>query len=124
MTERLLPDEAAPQSPAVVFWAQMRKAPLAIAGGVVLAIFYLLALLAPFVAPYPQEQMDRAKYFHPPQPLHWVRVDGGLSLRPFVREMRLADVGSFEYAETDRELPLRFFVRGSDYHLFGLIPAN
>ncbi len=57
----------APQSPAVVFWTQMRKSPLAIAGGVVLAIFYLLALFAPFVAPYPQEEMDRAKYFHPPQ---------------------------------------------------------
>ena len=55
-----------------MFWTQMRKSPLAIAGGVVLAIFYLLALFAPFVAPYPQEEMDRAKYFHPPQALHWV----------------------------------------------------
>ena len=68
----------APQSPGVVFWTQMRKSPLAIAGGVVLAIFYLLALFAPFVAPYPQEEMDRAKYFHPPQTLHWVRADGQL----------------------------------------------
>ena len=66
----------------VVFWTQMRKSPLAIAGGVVLAIFYLLALFAPFVAPYPQEEMDRAKYFHPPQALHWVRADGSFSLRP------------------------------------------
>ena len=77
-----------PQSPAVVFWTQMRKSPLAIAGGVVLTIFYLLALFAPFVAPYPQEEMDRAKYFHPPQALHWVRADGSFSLRPYVREMR------------------------------------
>ena len=66
----------------------MRKSPLAIAGGVVLAIFYLLALFAPFVAPYPQEEMDRAKYFHPPQALHWVRADGSFSLRPYVRDMR------------------------------------
>ena len=71
-----------PQSPGVVFWTQMRKSPLAIAGGVVLTIFYLLALFAPFVAPYPQEEMDRAKYFHPPQALHWVRADGSFSLRP------------------------------------------
>ncbi len=115
----------APQSPAVVFWTQMKKSPLAIAGGAVLVIFYLLALLAPFVAPYPQEEMDRAKYFHPPQALHWIHADGHFSLRPFVREMRLADVGSFEYQEDPaRELPVRFFVRGYDYHLFGLIPSN
>ncbi len=77
----------------------MRKSPLAIAGGIVLTIFYALALFAPFVAPYTQEEMDRAKYFHPPQPLHWVRADGSFSLRPYVRDMRVVDMGSFEYEE-------------------------
>jgi peptide/nickel transport system permease protein len=115
----------APQSPAVVFWTQMRKSPLAIAGGVVLTIFYLLALFAPFVAPYTQEEMDRAKYFHPPQALHWVRSDGSFSLRPFVHEMRVVDLGSFEYQEDPKsELPVRFFVRGYPYELLGLIPTN
>ena len=117
--------EVTPQSPAILFWKQMRKSPLAIAGGVVLAIFYLLALFAPFVSPYPEEEMDRAKYFHPPQALHWFRSDGRFTLRPFVRETRLVDVGSFEYQEdTSRELPLRFFVEGYRYELFGLIPST
>src|SRR5687768_6722360 len=103
----------APQSPTLVFWRQMKKSPLAIAGGAVLVVFYLLALLAPFVAPYPQEEMDRARYFHPPQALHWIHADGRFTLRPFIREMRLVDVGSFEYQEDPaRELPVRFFVRG------------
>jgi peptide/nickel transport system permease protein len=118
-------DVIAPQSPFVVFWTQMKKSPLAIAGGVVLTIFYALALLAPFVAPYPQEEMDRAKYFHPPQALRWVRADGSFSLRPFVLGTRLVDVGSFEYEEDPaRELPLRFFVRGYGYELFGMIPTD
>jgi peptide/nickel transport system permease protein len=115
----------APQSPGVVFWTQMKKSPLAIAGGAVLSFFYLLALFAPFVAPYPQEEMDRAKYFHPPQGLHWFHADGGFSVRPFIREMRLIDVGSFEYQEDlSAELPVRFFVRGYEYRLFGMIPSN
>ena len=115
----------APQSPAAVFWTQMRKSPLAIAGGVVLSIFYLLALFAPFVSPYPEEEMDRARYFHPPQALHWSRSDGSFSLRPYVRETRLVDVGSFEYAEDrSREMPIRFFVRGYPYELFGFISTN
>ncbi|RPI56135.1 MAG: ABC transporter permease [Acidobacteria bacterium] len=103
----------------------MRKSPLAIVGAIVLAIFYLMALFAPFIAPYPQEEMDRAKYFHPPQSLHWVRADGSFSPRPFVREMRVADMGSFEYEEDpSSELPLRFFVRGYPYELLGLVPSN
>lgn len=115
----------APQSPWVVFWTQMRKSPLAIAGGIVLVIFYALALFAPFVAPYTQEEMDRAKYFHPPQPLHWVRADGSFSLRPYVRDMHVVDMGSFEYEEDpSKELPVRFFVRGAPYELIGLIPSS
>jgi peptide/nickel transport system permease protein len=118
-------DIIAPQSPAVVFWTQMKKSPLAIAGGTVLAVFYLLALLAPLVAPYPQEEMDRAKYFHPPHSLHWVRPDGSFTLRPFIRDMRLVDVGSFEYQEEPgSERPVRLFIRGSEYLLFGMIPSN
>ncbi len=115
----------APQSPGTVFWTQMKKSPLAIAGGLLLTFFYLLAMFAPFVAPYPQEEMDRAKYFHPPQTLHWIHADGRFSLRPYVREGRLADVGSFEYQEDPtRELPLRFFVRGAPIKILGLIPTS
>jgi len=118
-------DIIAPQSPGVVFWTQMRKSPLAIAGGLVLAVFYLLALFAPFFAPYTQEEMDRSKYFHPPHQLHWVRSDGSFSLRPFVREMRVVDLGSFEYEEIPAsELPIRFFVRGYPYELVGLVPTD
>ncbi len=125
MTEREDLEVVSPQSPAVVFWTQMRKSPLAIAGGLVLTIFYLLALLAPFVAPYPQEEMDRAKYFHPPQSLHWVRADGSFSLRPYVREMRVTDMSSFTYDEDrTRELPVRFFVRGYGYELMGFLPST
>jgi peptide/nickel transport system permease protein len=69
--------------------------------------------------------MDRLRYFHPPQALHWVHADGHVSVRPFVRDTRLADRETFSYEE-DRsvERPVRFFVRGYEYHLFGLIPGN
>jgi peptide/nickel transport system permease protein len=118
-------DVLSPQSPGAVFWTQLKKSPLAIAGGLILAAFYFLALVAPFVAPYTQEEMDRQRYFHPPQHLHWVHADGHVSLRPFVRDTRLVDRETFEYAENpSREMPVRFFVRGYDYALFGLIPAD
>src|SRR3954468_10559391 len=92
-------DVLSPQSPGAVFWTQMKKSPLAIAGGAILTVFYLLALFAPFVAPYTQEEMDRQRYFHPPQKLHWIHTDGRFSVRPFVRDTILADRETFVYQE-------------------------
>lgn len=117
-------DSLPPQSPTRIFWRQLRKSPLAIIGGLVLGVMYLLAIVAPFVAPYAQEDMDRQRYFHPPQALHWIGADG-FRLRPFVRETTLADPGAFRYGEVqDREHPVRFLVRGSTYTLFGVVETD
>jgi len=117
-------DAAPPQSPARIFWRQMRKSPLAIAGGALLVLFYLCALLAPFLAPYREDEMDRASYFQPPQPLHYT-WDGRLRLPPVTFPMRLADPGAFRYAE-DRAhpVPVRLFVQGAPYRLLGVIPSR
>jgi peptide/nickel transport system permease protein len=110
-------------SPAAMFWRQLRKSPIAIGGGVLLGIFYLLALLAPFVAPYPQELMDRTRFYHPPHRVHF--FDGGRFIGPFVRPMTLVDASRWRYREDEtRTLPVRFFVTGSSYKLFNLIPTN
>jgi peptide/nickel transport system permease protein len=118
-------DETPPQSPWRVFWRQLRKSPLAIMGGLLLAVFYLMALFAPFLAPYSQEEMDRQRYFHPPTRLHWVDAHGGVHLTPFVRATRLVDLGSFRYEDDDAVgFPVKFFVRGARYDLLGFIPGD
>ena len=114
-----------PESPARIFWRQLRKSPLAIAGGAILAAFYLLALLAPFVAPYPQEEMDRQRYFHPPHTLHWVDAAGAFHLRPFIRQTTLSGTAAFEYTEVPGdERPVRFFVRGAEYTMLGVVSSR
>ena len=118
-------DALPPQSPARMFWRQIRKSPLAIAGGALLALFYTLAMFAPFVAPYSQEAMDRQRYFHPPSTLHFRDAQGRFRLRPLVRETRLGDPRSFAYEEVAAsERPLRFFVRGEPYRLLGLVTSD
>ena len=113
------------QSPWRVFWRQMRRSPLAVAGGILLLVFYGLAALAPFVAPYPEEEMDRDRYYHPPHDLNWVDAEGNFRLIPVVRQTTLADPRSFRYeGSAENELPLRFFVEGAPYELFWLIPTN
>ena len=117
--------EPPPQSPWRIFWRQMKKSPLAIIGGSVLLLFYLLAIVAPFVAPYTEEEMDRRRYFHPPHSLHLIDRQGTFHLRPFVRETRLANPQQFRYEEIEsEERPLRFFVRGASYTMLGLVSSN
>jgi len=114
-----------PESPARIFWRQLRKSPLAIVGGALLAVFYTLAILAPFVAPYSDEEMDRRGYFHPPHEVHWVDAEGRFHWRPFIRQTRLANPAAFQYEEIPgEERPLRFFVQGASYEIFGLIPGR
>src|SRR5262245_64191963 len=65
-----------PASPLRNFWRQLRKSPLAVAGGALLAVLYLLALFAPFLAPYAESDIDRERFFHPPTPLHLLDEHG------------------------------------------------
>ena len=116
---------APPQSPARIFWRQMKKSPLAVAGGLLLLVFYALAAIAPFVAPYSQEEMDRDRYYHPPHSLHWVDSGGRFHLLPVVRQTVLADPRTFRYDEMPgSDQPLRFFVQGAPYHLLGVVPMT
>jgi len=116
---------AAPESPARIFWRHLKKSPLAITGGAVLLVFYFLAIVAPFVAPYSEEEMDRRRYFHPPHSVHVVDHAGAFHLRPFVRETRLANPSAFRYEEIEsEEHPIRFFVRGAEYRILGLFSSN
>jgi peptide/nickel transport system permease protein len=116
---------APPRSPAQLFWAQLRRSPLALAGGVLLVLFYGVALFAPFIAPYAQDELDRTRFFHPPHTVHLRSAGGAFRLRPFVRGTTLADPDAFEYREVPgRELPVRFFVHGARYRLLGLIPTD
>jgi peptide/nickel transport system permease protein len=89
-----------------------------LSAGCVLMALYLLAAGAPFFAPYSAESMDRAHFYHPPQPLYWRDAAGTFRLRPFVYTTRLADSSEWRYAE-DRghPVPLEFWVRGDRYAL-------
>ena len=114
-----------PASPTRIFWRQLKKSPVAIVGGAILLLFYLLATIAPFVAPYTEDEMDRRSYFHPPHAWHWIDSSGTFHVRPFVRQMRLANPSAFKYEEIPgEERPVQFFVRGSSYTILGVIPSS
>lgn len=117
-------------TPTQLAWRQLRKNKLAVAGGVVLIILYITALFAPFLAPYSpvdQNPGDRNAIYHPPMKLRWRDSTGRFHLRPFVYQTQLqfSETRDIIYLpEADKITPLRFFVSGAEYKLFGLIPSK
>ena len=116
-------DAGVVQTPARMFWQQLRRSPLAVAGGALLVVLYGLSALAPFLAPYSESDIDRDRFFHPPTPLHLRDAGGRWHARPFV----YGSVGGRDQSyEPDRERrhSLRWFVRGAPYRLFGVLPSD
>ncbi|HEY6196312.1 MAG TPA: ABC transporter permease [Candidatus Eisenbacteria bacterium] len=111
------------RSPWGLFWRQLRRSPLAVAGGALLILLYGMALLAPFLAPYAESDIDRERFFHPPTPLHLRDAAGHWHARPFVYATRS---GADQSYAVDRSVryPLRLFARGARYRLLGLLPSD
>lgn len=106
-------------------WRSIRRHSPAFAAFILLVVLYTLAATASFVAPFNPERMDRERFYHPPQRLHWVRPDGSFSLRPFVYATRMGDAGEMHYSE-DRAHPveLRWFTHGEQYRLLAMFPCD
>jgi len=117
-------EASAPRSPGQIFWRHFRRSQAAVAGGVVLILFYGAALFAPFLAPYSFEEQNRFDTWHPPMRIHVRNADGEWK-RPFVYESEMVDPMRRKYAEvTTGEYPVRLLVKGVPYKLLWLIPTD
>ncbi|WP_235603177.1 ABC transporter permease [Piscirickettsia litoralis] len=89
----------------------------------------LLALFAGFIAPYGPDDYDKP-YTNQMQPttVHFIDPETGDLSWPFVYGYtRSFDRNTFaiEYHPNKKETyPIEFFVKGSEYHLFGFIPMD
>ncbi len=84
-----------------------------------LTVFYAAALFAPFIAPYSVTSQDLAQTYHPPTALVW--KGGRLHLQLYEN----VDPSAADYRRKAGEtVPIRWFVEGEPYKLFGLIPAR
>jgi peptide/nickel transport system permease protein len=97
----------------IVFW-------LFVLGGL-----HGIVLCAGFFAPYDPVEQDRINPYLPPMHLHIVDAEKHLHLRPFVYASRLRPGTFDQYVEDIRQTrPLKFFVAGAPYRLFGFLPAR
>ena len=110
-----------------LMWWKFRKHKMAMIGGALIIIFYLIAVFCEFVAPYAPD-LPFIKYkFAPPTRLHLRDADGNWHA-PFVyRIVRTKDpetLRNLYNEDTTTRYPLRFFVHGTTYKLWALFPAD
>ncbi len=111
-------------------WQLMRwkfqKHKMAIIGGIVLIIFYTLAIFCEFFAPYDPLHYDPKLIFMPPQVIRF--VDEGRLSAPFVYGVKQQiDPVSFRrtyVTDMSAKYRVRFFAKGDPYKMWGLIPGD
>lgn len=111
-----------------LMWWKFKRHRLAMVAGVVVILLYVIALFVEPIAAYDPEQQDTRHAYKPPTIIHFVDADGKFHLRPFVYGMtqkRDLETLALVYNEnTGQVYPIRFFVRGVPYKLWGLVPGD
>ncbi len=107
-----------------LMWWRFRKHRMAMVGAVFVIFFYSVAVFADFIAISDPRLSDVEVAYLSPQTVHW--FDGGFS--PHVKKVVGArDPETFKKVYTtvpEENIPIRLFVRGYEYKLFGLIPFD
>jgi len=110
-----------------LMWRKFRKHKLAIFGGTVLAIFYVLAMFCEFFSPYGIHKRHTKYVECPPQKIHFFD-EKGFNLRPFVYGIKKKiDPKTWRkiYSENKiKKYPIYFFVHGDKYKFWDLFPAD
>ena len=124
------PAKRARESQFGLMWRRFKRHRLALVSLWVVGLFYLVALLAEFLAPVDPAHYSARYTYAPPQGLHFFtqNEDGGWEFGPFVYGYKteidpVALRRTFVIDETVR-LPVRFFAESEPYRLAGIIPMS
>ncbi len=110
-----------------LMWRKFRKHKLAMFGGSILIVFYVVALFCEFFSPYDIYERYPLYLYSPPQRIHFFDEEG-FHLRPFVYRLKGSrDPVTFRMKytldKTEKD-PLYFFVHGAEYRLWNLFPSD
>ena len=114
------------RSPIQLALKQLRKNRLAMMGAWILALMYFIALFGQFFAPFDYQDQNPQGInasFHPPMKIRFVDAQSGqFSPLPFVYATKYE--GGEWLPDPKQKLPLRFFIHGTPYKLWGFIPTD
>jgi len=115
-------------TPRQLMWWRFRRHRIAIAGCIVVILFYLVAIFCEFVAPLNPDLIDGAHKYVPPQGISFYDANGQFTFRPGVYGLiphRDPNTLQLTYQpDKSQWYPVYFFSTGPDYKLWGVIPSN
>lgn len=113
-------------APWQLVWWRFRKHKVAVASTVVVALFYLVAILCEFIAPDNPDKIDGLYKYVAPQQVSFFDAQGRFHLVPGVYGLTLhRDPTTLRLtytADTKQWNQIQFFAVGPPYRLFGVIP--
>jgi peptide/nickel transport system permease protein len=111
-----------------LIWWRFRKHKVAVFCGIVLIVFYLVAIFAEFVAPYNPDEINGRYKLVQPTLITFTDPDGEFTFWPGVNPLvasRDPNTLRLSYVpDTSIWYPIQLFVHGSEYKLWGLIPMD
>jgi len=124
---QLAPEERRESYTALV-WRKFRTRRIAIVGCVIIIVLLFMAIVADFLSPSDPIVPNMQYAYTSPQRLYFITADGQLSLRPFTfTQKQVLDPTTFLPSwqpDLSKPYPIRFFVQGYQYKLFGLFPSR
>lgn len=110
------------------WWQKLKKNPLARLGAGLLLLFYLMVIAADFVAPYDPYDSQLDGSLLPPTRIYWTTETGqfiGPHVYPTTQGPTDINTGERKLvADRKKPSPVRLFVKGPKYQVFGLIPLD
>ena len=106
-------------------WWSFRRHRLALIGGVVTLLVYLVAIFGGFLAPYSKDFYNADYAYAPPQRLHFVDDgDWGMYVHGYRSTQDPVTLALTWTVDEKKKVPVGFFVKGEEYKLFGLITMD
>jgi peptide/nickel transport system permease protein len=107
------------RTPWQIFWKEFRKSRTAMIGAVILILLYGSAIFADFLSPYSMKRQNRDLGYVQPYAVH-LGSEGF-----YVYNHVITDASRRIYQEDkSTRFPIRFFVKGPEYEMFGLFPMD
>ncbi len=112
-----------------LMWWKFRRHKLAMAGLVIVILLYLVAAFAEMLAPNDPTDVNAAYTYAPPQGINFVREEDGervvgLYTHGYKTEIDKETLAKTFTIDTDKVVPVGFWVKGYEYKLLGLIPMD
>jgi peptide/nickel transport system permease protein len=108
-----------------LMWRKFVRNRAALAGGIIIALFYLVALFAEFLAPYTLTTRFTDRIYMPPQRIHFFE-DGRFDphVHGFKTTLDMTTLARVSEVDESVKYPVKLFVKGEPYKLFGLIEGD